>query len=145
MFSHYVHIHHMMDIGLVWGIVMEPKITPGKNIRKKENSGFVSLLFSHLFTGKKKNLEITDYDAIDAQELFQQMKNARKDWQIANMNFEFAKEQEIIDYYTYEIKAAETKMIYLIKQMKQKGYKMEIDEIMGPYFGKIDAGLSDNT
>ena len=38
----------------------------------------------------------------------------------ANMNFQYA-EEELIDYYTYQIKANQSKLNYLIKQAKTKG------------------------
>lgn len=38
----------------------------------------------------------------------------------ANNNFEFA-EDELADYYTYQIKANQAKLNYLIKQAKTKG------------------------
>ncbi|MBR3162893.1 MAG: YaaL family protein [Clostridia bacterium] len=38
----------------------------------------------------------------------------------ANSNFQFA-EEELIDYYTYQIKAHQSKLNYLIKQAKTRG------------------------
>lgn len=38
----------------------------------------------------------------------------------ANSNFQFA-EEELVDYYTYQIKANQSKLNYLIKQAKTKG------------------------
>lgn len=41
----------------------------------------------------------------------------KKDLDDSNNNFEYA-ENELIDYYTYQIKANKTKLDYLIKKLK---------------------------
>lgn len=45
---------------------------------------------------------------------------------IARKNYEFA-EEELIDYYLYEIKANQSKLNYLIKKFKKSG--IELDRI----------------
>jgi len=40
-------------------------------------------------------------------------------------NFEFA-EGELIDYYTYQMKATQAKLDYLLKKAKQRGLVLEI-------------------
>ena len=48
---------------------------------------------------------------------------------IARCNFEFA-EDDMIDYYTYQIKAHQSKLDYLIKIAKRKGIELSrIDEL----------------
>ena len=48
---------------------------------------------------------------------------------IARFNFEFA-EDDMIDYYTYQIKAHQSKLDYLIKIAKRKGIELSrIDEL----------------
>ena len=42
-----------------------------------------------------------------------------------NKNFEYAKE-ELIDYYTYQIKANQAKLDYLIKLAKLKGIEVDM-------------------
>lgn len=44
---------------------------------------------------------------------------------VANNNFEQA-EGELIDYYSYQIKANKAKLDYLIKEVKQKGFSLDI-------------------
>jgi len=44
---------------------------------------------------------------------------------VANKNFEHA-EGELIDYYSYQIKANKAKLDYLIKEVKQKGFSLDI-------------------
>jgi len=43
---------------------------------------------------------------------------------VANENFEQA-EGELIDYYLYQIKAHKAKLDYLIKEVKQKGFRLD--------------------
>lgn len=44
---------------------------------------------------------------------------------IANKNFESA-ETDLVDYYSYQIKASKAKLDYLIKQVKQKGIAVDM-------------------
>ena len=59
----------------------------------------------------------------------------KKDLDDSNNNFEYA-ENELIDYYTYQIKANQTKLDYLIKKAQSKGIildcinELEIRKIM---------------
>ena len=54
---------------------------------------------------------------------------ARKELDEANKNFEYAN-GDLIDYYTYKIKATRAKIDYLIKKAKEKGLAMGmIDQI----------------
>ena len=43
----------------------------------------------------------------------------------ATKNFEFA-EDELVDYYTYQIKANQSKLDYLIRQAKTKGISVDM-------------------
>lgn len=57
-------------------------------------------------------------------ELIQSVIKTRKELEIANHNFEFA-EAELIDYYTYQIKANQAKLDYLLKKVKRRGLMIE--------------------
>lgn len=52
-------------------------------------------------------------------ELMQTIIETKEMLKIARSNFEYA-EDDLIDYYTYQIKAEEAKYNYLIKQAKKK-------------------------
>jgi len=52
---------------------------------------------------------------------------ARKELEIANSNFEYAQD-DLIDYYTYQIKATRAKFDYLVKKAKQKGLSLDMIE-----------------
>lgn len=58
-------------------------------------------------------------------ELIVSILKARKELDNAAKNFEFA-EEDLIDYYTYQIKANRSKLDYLIKQAKQKGLVIDM-------------------
>ena len=58
-------------------------------------------------------------------ELVECILKTKTDLNVANKNFEQA-EGEIIDYYLYQIKAHKAKLDYLIKEVKQKGFSVDI-------------------
>ena len=61
------------------------------------------------------------------QELMISILRARKELEDANKNFEYA-EEELIDYYTYQIKANRSKLDYLVKKAKSKGVSLDMIE-----------------
>lgn len=58
-------------------------------------------------------------------ELLKSILNTKTELLIANRNFEVA-EEELIDYYSYQIKANKAKLDYLIRQVKQKGIAVDM-------------------
>lgn len=65
--------------------------------------------------------KIVDKSDIEKEiELIRSIIKANEEISAANRNFEFA-EEELVDYYTYQIKANQSKLDYLIKQAKTKG------------------------
>ena len=54
------------------------------------------------------------------RELMQTIMETKEMLKIARSNFEYA-EDDLIDYYTYQIKAHQSKLDYLIKIAKRKG------------------------
>ena len=62
-------------------------------------------------------------------ELVECILKTKADLNVANKNFEDA-EGELIDYYSYQIKAHKAKLDYLIREVKQKGFSVNIiDEL----------------
>ena len=53
----------------------------------------------------------------------------KRELEIANKNFEIA-ENELIDYYAYQIKAHKAKLDYLIKCVKQKNITLDLKHQM---------------
>ncbi len=69
-------------------------------------------------------LQLKKNDLLETKELVKCIESARNAWINANNNFEFAKDEDMIDYYSYEIKACQVRYNYLIKQVKGKGLDM---------------------
>jgi len=62
-------------------------------------------------------------------ELIKSVIKTKRELETASINFDTA-EAELIDYYSYQIKANKAKLSYLIKEAKQKGYQLDmINEI----------------
>ena len=53
-------------------------------------------------------------------ELIENLKIAQNELQVAVNNYEFAKEPELVDYYTYNIKAAQMRYEYLLRKVKEQ-------------------------
>lgn len=103
-----------------------------QQIKSKGRSTFVSIL-DRLYR-EKNILERKKDSKEDMGELLDNLKKARNEWVMATTNYEFAHEDELIDYYAYLIKASQIKYDYLLKKVKEKGFKVEFDE---PYSLKI--------
>lgn len=63
-------------------------------------------------------------------ELIANIVKTREDLKKANRNFEYAQE-ELVDYYIYQIKAMQAKLDYLIKLAKSKGITVDIIKEIG--------------
>ena len=85
----------------------------------------------------KKEQKIREKTENEIQiELIKSIIEAKKQLNLANRNFEYA-EGELIDYYSYQIKATRSKLDYLVKKAKTK--QMEIDMI-----GELKIRLNEN-
>ena len=58
-------------------------------------------------------------------ELLKSILATKRELVVANKNFESA-EGELVDYYSYQIKANKAKIDYLIKQVKTKGIALDM-------------------
>ena len=59
-------------------------------------------------------------------ELMRSIIETTMELETANKNFESANDEQLIDYYSYQIKANKSKLDYLIKTVKQRGMVMDI-------------------
>lgn len=74
-------------------------------------------------------------------ELMRTIIETKERLKIARSNFEYA-EDELIDYYTYQIKAHQAKLDYLIKIAKRKGLILSrVDELKTRLYGKNDMAV----
>lgn len=58
-------------------------------------------------------------------ELIRTIIKTREELKAANRNFEYAQD-DLVDYYTYQIKANQAKLDYLIKLAKAKGIEVDM-------------------
>jgi hypothetical protein len=90
-------------------------------------NGFLTKVLNSLFS-REKTTPVTEVSCDEAALLLQSIKDARRDWISATTNFDYASENEVVDYYAYKIKACEVKYEYLIKKAKEMDIKTELLE-----------------
>ncbi len=74
----------------------------------------------------KREEKIIEKTEIEKEiELIRSIIKTREELKSDNKNFEFAKD-ELVDYYTYQIKANQAKLDYLIKLAKLKGIEVDM-------------------
>lgn len=75
-----------------------------------------------------KEIKIKDKTKKDKEiELLKSILNAKEELKKLNKNFEYA-DKEMVDYYTYEIKANQSKLDYLIRFAKNNGISLDMME-----------------
>ncbi|MDP4182853.1 MAG: YaaL family protein [Bacillota bacterium] len=101
------------------------------NVLETEKNNIINKL-SKLFLLKEKanlqNIKNEEYN-----ELIESIRNARRDWLCATSNFNYAFDNETVDYYTYMMKACQIRYEYLIKRAKENGIKgcfIEMSELL---------------
>lgn len=73
-------------------------------------------------------------------ELIRTIIKTREELKAANRNFEYAQD-DLVDYYTYQIKANQAKLDYLIKLAKAKGIEVDmINDIKFTLWDEEEAG-----
>lgn len=83
-------------------------------------------LFVKIFKMLSVKVETRTEDPIfdEDMDILKNIESARKEWLNATVNFEHISENDIIDYYTYNIKACQIRYEYLLKKAKEKGLKV---------------------
>ena len=81
------------------------------------------MLMQEEYRREEKIIEKTEMEK--EMELIKSIIKTREELKSNNKNFEFAKE-ELIDYYTYQIKANQAKLDYLIKLAKARGIEVDM-------------------
>ncbi|MCX7712024.1 MAG: YaaL family protein [Clostridia bacterium] len=102
---------------------------------KKERNSFFERLFNFNLS-KSRPREELQAQSEEVRELIESINNAKREWERATRNFEYADSQESIDYYTYIIKANEVMYEYLLKKAKEKGLRVEVLETMEVTYNK---------
>ena len=76
----------------------------------------------------KKEIKIIEKTEQEKEiELMISIIKAKKELELANCNFEYAQE-DLIDYYTYQIKATRAKLDYLVKKAKEQNLSLDVIE-----------------
>ena len=71
----------------------------------------------------KYKIKNTDFQ--NEIELLKCILETKRELTVANKNFEVA-EEDLIDYYSYQLKANKAKLDYLIKEVKQRGIAVDM-------------------
>lgn len=78
-----------------------------------------------LFNAKKQ----TDTEKLTEEaELVKAISDARTEWLDSVANFEHVYEENLIDYYTYKMKACEARYAYFIKKAREMGLKAYLQQ-----------------
>ena len=75
------------------------------------------------YVREEKIIEKTEIEK--EAELIRTIIKTREELKAANRNFEYAQD-DLVDYYTYQIKANQAKLDYLIKLAKAKGIEVDM-------------------
>lgn len=94
---------------------------PENNPVVKAVSGETIPWHRKIFFFKRKSKKNRLDNDTERAEIIESLKNARNEWMNANINFDYVSDQEIIDYYTYQIKACEIRYEYYLKKAKKFG------------------------
>ncbi len=85
----------------------------------------------------KKEIKVIEKSQQEKEiELMVSIIKTKKELEVANLNFEYAQE-DLIDYYTYQIKAMRAKFDYLVKKAKQKGLALDMIEQIDLRYNKV--------
>lgn len=79
---------------------------------------------------KSEQLSVNRLNLDNDSDLIKHIIKTKNDLNFANINFEFA-ENDLVDYYIYEIKANQAKLDYLIKMAKIKGLNVNFIKELG--------------
>lgn len=87
------------------------------NIRKEYIS---KKLLKALGSSAQTKMDFSEKE-IEKSEIMKNVKQAHEEWADAQSSFEYARDQEMVDYCTYRIKACEIRYQYFIKKAREHG------------------------
>ncbi|HOK49907.1 MAG TPA: DUF2508 family protein [Sedimentibacter sp.] len=82
------------------------------------------LKIQRLLTIRDKDEDMLFSQEDEARKLVEGLEDAKRELFHAVRGFEYASDQEIIDYCTYKIKACQIKYGYLLKEAKRRGIRI---------------------
>lgn len=89
--------------------------------RNRKHNGIIGLLPSDT----EKAIE---YQRNEEAELLEMVRKARNEWLDASTSFEHVNEEELVDYFTYKMKACESRYAFFLRKAKEQGIKAAISE-----------------
>lgn len=98
-------------------------VVQGIKVKSKDKIAYILDKVTQVIQTAKEKKEIEE----ESDELLQNLRNAQNDWVMATINYEFAYEEELVDYYSYLIKANQIKYNYLLKKLKEREAKLSAD------------------
>lgn len=90
---------------------------------KPQKHGFLDKLSNAFIKHKRINANL--HSMCEKDDIIESLKDAKSEWINANLNFEYAYDSEMIDYYTYKIKACQVRYEYYLKKAKKTGIKVD--------------------
>lgn len=93
-----------------------------KFLKKFFKNPIKSTFYSKRETSKLQNENIKTQEVED---LLYLLRLTKTNWNDSISNYEYATDEEMIDYYTYQIKAQEMRFKYLLKKAKKQGIKAQ--------------------
>lgn len=95
-----------------------------KHERLKENKNYIFQKILSLLNIIKSN-EFTQKDINETKNLIDSIITAKREWIEASEDFNYVVDKEMVDYFTYKIKAYEARYEYLLRIAKEKGIRYD--------------------
>ena len=70
---------------------------------------------------RRVNKKSSNIEFEEVHELLSMIKDTKNAWITSISNYEYMTEEELIDYYSYQIKAHQLRFNYLLKKAKERG------------------------
>lgn len=103
---------------------MNINIVNVKNSKNKYLKKFTSIFGRFLANNLRSPALVTSEET----EILDIVKHAKNEWLDASRSFEQVHDEELVDYFTYKMKACELRYAYFLKKAKEMGIKsIEID------------------
>jgi hypothetical protein len=97
-----------------------------RTIDFKNIKNFFQTSLKEFMKSKLENKRVRDDNLDDVDDLINLLRKTKSQWSNSIINYEYMTEEEMIDYYAYQIKAQELRFKYLLKKAKEQGVKAKI-------------------
>jgi len=95
---------------------LSPKVNEAHISEDKKNIPFLI----HSLLMRNKTADRFNTVECETRDLLRHLQEAKKELDTARSNFEFAEDEQMIDFCIYRLKAAETRYQYILKQIREK-------------------------